>query len=298
MNIGVVVGRFQATFLTDGHKAVIKAAYEENENLIVFISEETVPFSINSPLPYEVRENMIKEELRILGNKKLVQFYKLMDFKYSSTVIDVIDQVLIHKHGGTTNNFTLYFGPTAFLGDRYNGIGKVKIIDNVLVRASSRRLRQDAYDMNSFNVSHHAGMIHAVGNRPPTAHVFICHVILHGTEKVSVLTLKEPQFKKLSLPLYHVAGIHEKIENQAKEWLKTQFPTGICGEPKLAGVTKVDDWRFRNSEDFALYITYISRLFSGTEIPDTWIKKQAPFSPEEWESEFFPIIPIIIRQNL
>lgn len=300
MNIGVVVGRFQTAFLTDGHKAVLKRAYDENEALIIFIAEETVPFSIESPLPYDVREGMLKEQLRLYGMGKLVQFYKLPDFKYASTISHVIDQVLIHKHGGTVNEFTLYFGPTAFLADRYNGIAKVKVIDHVLTQTSSVRIRRSAYDMDAFNVSHHMGMIHAVGNRVPTPHLFICHIILHGMVDTNqgLLGLKKSEMKKLTLPLDEVSGVHNSPTDQAKDWIKKKFPQGVSGDTRLINALKIDDWRFRNSEDFAIYLVYLTRLFGATDIPEEFEKKLMPFEPTDWESEFLPIIPIVIRQSI
>ena len=61
MKIGVIVGRFQAQRLTDGHKALITQVKSENDKVIIFVGVYPRKPDFKNPLPFKMRKQMIGE---------------------------------------------------------------------------------------------------------------------------------------------------------------------------------------------------------------------------------------------
>ena len=106
LSVGVVVGRFQVSALTPGHKGLIAQLQSKHTHLIVLLGTSPVLLSKRNPLPYVVREQMIREEF------PHVTILPIMDMKHHEKWTAALDKK--NHEVAPYADITLYGGRDSF----------------------------------------------------------------------------------------------------------------------------------------------------------------------------------------
>ena len=79
MKVGVIVGRFQAQRLTDGHKELIRRVLSRSDKVIIFVGVYPRTPDFKNPLPYSIRKDMIWEFLLLSNSRPNVEVCPFLD---------------------------------------------------------------------------------------------------------------------------------------------------------------------------------------------------------------------------
>lgn len=289
MEYGVIVGKFQAPMLTEGHKQILSTAGNKSDHLLIFIFDNEIPFSSSNPLSYDVRERILLDFVR---NKvcKHATFYKLSDQKYASSLQNSIDKTLSYYDIGGKNTATIYGGPNNFAND-YTGIAN-KVILPLVQGKNSSELRDMAYNLKQTTLLFHSGMINALNWREPICHNFIVPLVT-SNEKGPVLLVEQlTTMKNLTIPTFPVVARFDDLIHQSRAELKDIFPELKFSSGSLLGSIKINDWRFRDTEDFCYYhLVYHRADYSDAPEGLKWLGH--PLNSYLFEEEYHPLLPYI-----
>ncbi len=293
MKFGVVIGRFQAPIIIGGHRTILQAAAKDNDELIIFIADNEIPFSHSNIIPYEIREALLADFIKSSINKT-VHFYKLDDQKYASYIQAAIDHVLaVHYDVGKTNEATLYGGPGNF-AERYSGIMKVKLIEKVNLGPSAEQARSVAYNHMNYSATFCSGIIKAIRQREPICHNYVISVAIgdNGREN-QILVEQNERMKRLILPTFEVVKRFDNLIHQSFAELRDIVPNIVLSTGTQMGSVRVDDWRFRDSDDFCYYHMVYHRVHNNPDAPlgYRWLTK--PIGAYQFEVEYHQLLPYI-----
>ncbi len=285
MNIGVIVGRFQSPYLTDGHRTLLQEAYKESDEVAIFLLNNEIPFSDSNPIPYDLREKMILDYVRREFKEKKTQFYCLPDQKYASKLMFSIDQTLTAAHTNQAK-FTLYGGDKS-LAIQYQGIAEVKIVGTNYHSCTAKDARNEAYDLESINVNFLQGVIHALNYRRVVCHNYIVSILLYQDESGNIFCLakNDTRLKKYIFPLTPVTSTYGSYEEQSMAEMKKLLKDGVVTDGSHIVSKRIDDWRFRHTSDFAYYHVVVHRVFK-VNIGMDWVPLPFPLIASSFEEEF------------
>lgn len=289
MNIGVIVGRFQSPYLTDGHKALLKEAYQNSDEVAIFLLNNTIPFSDSNPLPFDLRQALLLNYVTREYKDKKTTFYSLPDQKYKSTLMFSIDQALITAYTNMVK-FTMYGGPRS-LAATYCGIAEVKLIEDNFHSNRSKDARNEAYDTQAFNVDFLKGVIHALNYRRVVCHNYIVSVLLHQDEdgETYCIAREDSKLKRHVFPTESVVSTYDTYEEQSKASMEQMFKGAIISSGSHIVSMKVDDWRFGNTSDFAYYHLVVHRVYKPN-LSIQWVKMPFPLAVTAFEDEYADIL--------
>ena len=167
--LGVIIGRFQTPCLHEGHLALIEAAQNSCEDILVLIGTTAASGTDKNPLSFEARKHLFKFNCEIKP---------LPDHPSDKDWSDQIDEI-ISSLG--FEEATIFGGRDNSIEDRYSGRHKIKVIRETGGK-SSTALRKEAakqvLDCSSFR----AGIIHHVENRYPIVYSTV-DIIIYCTRK-------------------------------------------------------------------------------------------------------------------
>ena len=163
-NVAVIVGRFQAHKLTDGHKELINYVISKCDKLIIFVGVYPKAPNFKHPLPFEMREWMLLEFIPsyyiVSHNVKIIPIYDVFNIPLWSENLDKkVDELTSND-----DNVTLYGSRDSFIFN-YNGKYKTEEIESH-GDSSATDLRNEIKNMDIRNVEEEfrKGIIWALRN--------------------------------------------------------------------------------------------------------------------------------------
>lgn len=245
--VGVIIGRFQVPFLTDGHLNLFENVLKEVDELIVFIGVSHSNLSAHDPLSYEARYMMVSKT--IIENfmpKKLITYFPLSDMKQHemwslnldnkiAELTDKSDEVTLYGsrdcfiHGYTTKKYSFKEIPTK-------------------ESLSGTQIRNQVATNFEHNHEFRKGVIYAVANKYP---------ICYPTVDVAIYNLKGQWLlgrKRNQTEFRFIGGFadpeDDSYEHSAIREVKEETNLDInLFELDYVGSAKVNDWRYKNSEN-------------------------------------------------
>lgn len=247
---GVVVGRFQTHFLTEGHIALLRTVKQNHGNrVIVFIGCPATPPTKHDPLSFEARRRMIQEQypefilLPITDRKTNEEWSKDLDNK-------------IHEIAQFAS-VTLYGGRDSFIAD-YMGRHKTEEIQvEVSADISATKLREKVMNMMPNSEAFRAGVIHGMLNSfsrvIPTVDVAIAFCSQRG---VSLLMAQKPGEKNWRFVGGHAEGTSLDYETDAIREAEEESNVKLrCVE--YVGSSLIKDWRYQNTPEVIKTVMFL-----------------------------------------
>lgn len=241
-DVGVIVGRFQVAELHEGHRALIQDVIDRHKKVIVLLGVAPLPNSINNPLDFESRKQMLAAaypNLTVLYVKDVND-----DLRWSQAVDSIVTDVL-----SPTQTALLYGSRDSFITSymgRFNTFELPTEHDRsgTAIRAELGREARNSPEWR-------AGVIWASRNRFPTSYACVDVAIFNRDYSQLLLGQKahEPGWRL-------IGGFADpgsvSLEADAERETREE-----------AGSFRIDDWRYRNEPDCIK-----TSLFTGWTIED------------------------------
>jgi bifunctional NMN adenylyltransferase/nudix hydrolase len=269
--VAVVAGRFQVPSLHEGHRHLLDYARERNDVLVIFIRTGGSMLSKNSPLPYEVREAMVREAypnaviLKLRDHPSNTVWSEILDERLAKLYPD--DEVLLY---GSRDSFA-----SGYTG-RYNTV-TVRPIDHV----SSAQLREDTARGAGSGNDVRVGLCAAQ---------FLRHDISYQTVDVGILMQDGSILvgRKPTDPVgrYRFIGGFVDPTDQSLERACTreglEETDTFTANHRYLGSFRVDDWRYRNEGDKIMTSLFAADWVSGTPRAKDDIIEVRQFRPRDF----------------
>jgi bifunctional NMN adenylyltransferase/nudix hydrolase len=254
--LSVVIGRFQAPYLHEGHQELLRQARKYSENLLVLIGCTSATGTDKNPMNFKTRKELIKL------NCEVRPLYDTLSDHDWSNQIDKIIADLGFKEA------TIFGGRDNSIEGRYLGKHQIKIIDERGGK-SATALRKEVAKQPKDSADFRAGIIYATENRYP---------IVYSTVDVIVKNDDKYLVGKKGDKYCFVGGFVDSFDNNLQEAAlrELQEETGITdfGDIDYCGSIKVDDPRYRGTKDCIMTHCFLVRNVRdfGNEIQDKEFK--------------------------
>jgi bifunctional NMN adenylyltransferase/nudix hydrolase len=259
MSLGVIIGRFQAPELHEGHRGLIdQVRAKHNKVLILLGSTPGVLVTRQNPLDYHTRALMISAsypDVMVLPIHDMIS-----DTDWSKAVDHRIEEVL------DVGEAILYGSRDAFI-PHYSGKFKTVELDSSH-KISATEMRTSVSDQVRRTADFRCGVIYAAHNRHmvtyPTVDVAI---VKYEGEKPVELVLARKKSDPSGMwrfPGGFVDPTKDKnLELAAAREAQEEIGCGMS-EPRYVGSTIVDDWRYRKDVDKIMTTLFHVQYLYGT----------------------------------
>lgn len=239
MKIGVIVARFQTPYLHAGHISTIQYAIEHSKKVAVFLGVTETRLTVNNPLTFEMRKDMVKERF------PNVEVYRLSDVGDDKRWSENLDNMLSSLFPDHT--LTLYGSRDSFLKS-YTGKFKTHYIKHEVAEVSATRLRKSIHGYAQNSVVFREGIIWASGNKYPVSYPTVDVAIINFDKKQLLLGKKKDEAK------WRFIGGFVDINDESYEMAGKREVREECGDIstdsyKFIGSYRIDDWRYRSEDD-------------------------------------------------
>ena len=272
---GVVIGRFQVPSLTKGHIHLLSTALSENNTLLVIIGASQAMYSEKHPLDFETRKQMILETFPDAVVLKLDDYYD-----------DVIWSNMLDAILAGYDNVTLYGSRDCFVSG-YHGKYPVKIVDekhNVSGTEIRQSIKKNEYPVND-SKSYRAGIIKASVSKYPVAYPTVDIGLLKEENNTTYILLgRKPNETFWRLPGGFVDPKDQTLEHAAfRELVEEVGNIQVTGGLKYICSHKVNDWRYRGTNDGIMTTLFTCYKLSGKEKASDDLEDIAWFTFEDAE---------------
>lgn len=257
-DVGVIVGRFQVHELHDGHKELIDHVCSQHSKVIMFLGLSHVPVSINNPLDFESRRQMIQSEYPDIN----VLYIKDMpsDKAWSNRLDDMIADVV-----APGQSVVLYGARDSFI-EHYEGRFDTRelVSDSETYYSGTEVRRTIARSSARSSADFRAGVIFASANRHPIAYCTVDVAITDDCNRI--LLVRKHNERLFRFPGGFSEPTTPSLEADARREAYEETGVSIT-DPQYVGSLVVDDWRYRNERDKIKTTLWKARFQSGRPAP-------------------------------
>lgn len=284
MTLGVVIGRFQVPFLTVGHRALVQAALDNHEKVLILIGVSDATGTDRNPLNFKVREKLFTENPQFFKAErermivKPLKDYPLSDKDWSEALDTAIEQAGFEEA-------VVYAGRDNSLESYYTGKHKIEIIQGVSSRSGTELREAVTYEPT---VAQHCqafreGIIHHVKNRYPIVYPTVDVAIVYYDETTNADYIL---MGKKGEGFSFVGGFVDKadIDYESAAVREVREETGIILDPENFKHTlnyifsrRVEDLRYKNTKDS------IMTMFFEVRVDNNELPKQENISDKEFK---------------
>lgn len=263
MKIGVIIGRYQAPQLTEGHKHVIDTAAEENDMIIIIAGDNTKKFTKIYPIPILYRLGMINDYCLEKGYNFHLE--RLLDYRLDEVWSEKVDKK-IAKHISEGDEVTLYGSRDCF----HNGYTTKKYPFREVVEIpgiSATLVREKAAQEINYTPAWAEGVIHAVNNQYPVSYQVVDIAIIKTSSQnneVEVLLGRKHNETQIRFPGGFTDVTDNSLEDAASREAHEECGEGIELSPmKYITSRRVDDWRYRRETNKIMTAFYVCHYIFG-----------------------------------
>lgn len=236
--IGVVIGRLQSPYLSEGHNHLIKYVIERNDKLIIFLGTSQAKLTTTNPLDYETRKKMILD----MYPDAIVSWIPdcSTDKEWSNTV-DHLLQSIIKRFPNP--DVELYGSRDSFI-KYYSGVHRTQEIESPIAHVAASLIRTAVSKFPIDTVDFRKGVIYAAYNKYPIAYPVMDAAITRSDGKLVLLCTKS-KYEKLQF----IGGFFDVTKDKCLEDTVIREVDEECGikitTPKYIKSILIDDWRYR-----------------------------------------------------
>lgn len=247
--IGVIVGRFQLASLHEAHRDLIQTVLDKHPKVLLLLGLSPLRGTINDPLDFQPRKQMILEEFPPSRYPNLTIGY-IKDQHDDAIWSEKLDAT-IKDQVGPSDTVVLYGSRDSFL-PYYQGKFDCRELQSERVISGSEIRAQIAAAPQSAPLFR-AGAIWATHQRFPTVYSTVDIAVINtrdlgnGPEN-TILMARKPTESQYRFVGGFVDIKDESIEHAALRELyeETGLTVGLQGL-KYVGTARVDDWRYRKN---------------------------------------------------
>lgn len=252
--VGVIIGRFQSPTLHAGHIELINWVCSRHQKVIIFIGMSTLRGTINNPLDFESRKQMILAkfpEVNVLYIKDV-----RCDSAWSKTLDSSIGDLITPNQ-----RVTLYGSRDSFI-PYYNGrFETVELEGSKQLSATEIRNKTSEKCLNSDDFR--SGVTWAAYNKYPTVYSTV-DVAIFNEDQSKILLGRKKNEKKFRF----IGGFSDvsssSFEEDARREVFEETNLSIT-DPVYLGSCRIDDWRYRKEKDKINTTLFYAKKFSGQE---------------------------------
>lgn len=264
-DIGVIVGRFQVHELHDGHKQLIDHVCEQHNKVVMFLGLSHVNMSMNNPLDFESRKQMILAEYPDIN----VLYIKDMpsDEAWSRKLDEMVNEV------GLPGQSAVLYGSRESFIPHYKGQFPVRelVAENEAYYSGTLVRKEIARSSARSSADFRAGVIFASANRHPIAYCTVDVAIFDSNRWVEphdtrILLVRKHNERHFRFPGGFSEPTSPSLEADARREAYEETGVSIT-DPQYVGSLLVDDWRYRNERDKIKTTLWQALYISGRPAP-------------------------------
>ncbi len=251
--VGVVIGRFQTSKLHAGHRSVISHAVKNHKDVLIVLGCPRTRPTNRDPLDYETRKKMV------LASYPEARVSELKDRYSNQAWSQALDDLVAHEFPG--RNAVLYGSRNSFISS-YMGKYPCVELKSVNASVSGTKIRNGVAANPLASKHFRMGMIYGIKHRPPISYQTVDIAVIDYDRKLLLLA------KKIGGDGFHFIGGFVDVEDSSLEMAarrETSEETSSLGvgEFKDLGSFRIDDWRYRGTEDKILTSFFAARYIFG-----------------------------------
>ena len=261
-DVGVIVGRFQAPFLHEGHREILDQVTKTHPRVLIFLGLSPLKCSVNNPLDFASRKAMIEatypnvELLYIedVGNNEL--WSKNLDRQISKAV-------------GPNLKVVLYGSRDSFINGYIGRYATIELVPSKIISASE--IRRQVGIKSKSTQEFREGVVWAVENQFPSFKATVDLGIVDYDNK-RLLMGQKPNEDLIRF----IGGFTDPLKDKSAEDAcvregKEETSLELTVEGYI-GSALVNDWRYRREVDKIMTFFYVMRYQGGNPVPRDDIK--------------------------
>jgi bifunctional NMN adenylyltransferase/nudix hydrolase len=256
-DVGVLIGRFHINKLHVAHKDLIQSVCNMHKKVILFLGLAHVKGTIENPLDFESRKQMILEDfpnLIILYTKD-----QKCDKMWSKDLDEKISDLISPRQ-----TVTLYGSRDSFIS-RYHGRFPTQLLESE-VYISASEVRKNISKCVKNTIDWREGAIWQAYNRFPTCFPTV-DVAIFNDDYTKLLLGRKPKETKFQFIGGFADPKSPSYEADARR--EAQEETGLeVSDPIYIGSTLVNDWRYRGETDKIKTLFFKCKMMYGRPAAD------------------------------
>jgi bifunctional NMN adenylyltransferase/nudix hydrolase len=274
--IGVIIGRFQAHELHEGHRMLIDLVVKNHKKTILFVGCSSVLNSKRNPLDFETRKRMI---LKSYPELNVIPIYdKASDNVWSKEIDTKIKEVF------PMGKPLLYGSRDSFIKYYTGNHTTFSVESDILISATELRknISRETKESEDFR----KGVIYQAHNRYPVSYQTVDIAVINEA-KDSVLLARKPNETLYRFVGGFVDPTDESLEvAAARELSEETGGNGNFDKMTYFSSHRVDDWRYRSEVDKILTSLFVTTHLWGSLEPSDDIAELRWFKLETLAPEF------------
>lgn len=265
--VGVIVGRFQAHQLTEGHKYLIDTVVKNHKKVIIFIGCSPVLNSKRNPLDFASRKRMISA---IYENCEIVPITDCnSDEVWSKNLDTKIKEIF------PIGKPLLYGSRDSFISHYKGNHSSLEIESDIIISATE--IRKNISEQILSSEDFRAGVIYHAHNRYPISYQTVDIAVVNKHNQL--LLARKPNEHKYRFVGGFVDPTDLTLEAAAKRELGEETGgNGNFDSPVYVSSHRINDWRYRSEVDKIMTSLFlVNHLWGPLEPADDiaelrWVK--------------------------
>lgn len=253
MSIGIIIGRFQTTSLTDVHKALIRSVGEKHDRIAIVLGVTPVRGSRINPLDFSLREKIIRKAYPEMP------VFRMDDHPLDTVWSQKLDDLLKQTFG---NSALVIYGTRQGFMDHYTGEFTVAELTASKQDVPEMPDAPPDYSRMDADEAFRAGIMFAYANTYPKVHPTVDVAIFRNNKAQILLGQKEIDKKWRLIGGFSDPGDQGYESAAMRELMEECGPIRISAL-KYEGSFNIADWRYRKEPDKIITTLFSADFISG-----------------------------------